>query len=32
MCDISTDIFPHPLVAKSSLERLGKWFLGRGAR
>ena len=32
MCDISTDIFPHPFVAKSSLERLRKWFFGRGAR
>ena len=30
MCDISTDIFPHPFVAKSSLERLRKWFFGRG--
>ena len=32
MCDISTDIFPHPFVAKSSLERLRKWFFGRGDR
>ena len=30
MCDISTDVFPHPFVAKSSLERLRKWFFGRG--